>query len=73
MGRIACGQPTMAGENIEDYAEIPNGRRIRFCLICQGDSMAGACICDGHLVYIHSQPDVEDSGITAVRIGNEAY
>ena len=29
LGRIACGQPTMAGENIEDYAEIPNRRRIR--------------------------------------------
>lgn len=70
--RIACGQPITAEENIEDYMDVPKGKHVDFCLICEGDSMIDAGISDGDVVYIRKQPDVENGQIAAVRIGNEA-
>lgn len=72
VGSIACGQPILAEENIEDYADVPKDRQVDFCLLCVGDSMKEAGICDGDIVYIRSQPDVENGEIAAVRIGSEA-
>ncbi len=72
VGRIACGQPITAEENIEDYADVPEGKRVDFCLMCEGDSMIDAGIDDGDVVYIRKQPDVENGQIAAVRIGDEA-
>lgn len=72
VGRIACGQPITAEENIEDYLDVPKGKHVDFCLICEGDSMIDAGISDGDVVYIRKQPDVENGQIAAVRIGNEA-
>lgn len=72
LGRIACGEPILAEENIEGYADVPEGRGVDFCLICAGDSMIDAGIHDGDTVYIHQQPDVENGQIAAVRIGSEA-
>lgn len=72
VGRIACGEPITAEENIEDYVDAPEGKRIDFCLLCEGDSMIDAGICDGDVVFIHAQPDIENGQIAAVRIDNEA-
>ena len=72
LGRIACGEPILAEENIEGYADVPEGRGVDFCLICTGDSMVDVGIHDGDTVYIHQQPDVENGQIAAVRIGNTA-
>jgi repressor LexA len=72
LGRIACGQPILAQDNIGDYAEVPAGRGIDFCLVCAGDSMVDAGIHDGDMVYIRQQADVENGEIAAVRIGDEA-
>lgn len=72
VGRIACGQPITAEENIEDYADVPEGKRVDFCLLCEGDSMIDAGIDDGDVVYIRKQPDIENGEIAAVRIGDEA-
>lgn len=43
----------------------------RFCLTCHGNSMAPT-ICDGDIVCIRCQPEVEQGEIAAVRIGDEA-
>ena len=43
-----------------------------FALRCHGDSMIEAGIRDSDLVYIRTQPEVEDGEIAAVRIGDEA-
>lgn len=43
-----------------------------FTLLCKGDSMIGARILDGDIVYIRQQEDVEDGEIAAVLIGNDA-
>lgn len=72
LGRIACGEPILAEENIEGYADVPEGRGVDFCLICTGDSMIDVGIHEGDTVYIHQQPDVENGQIAAVRIGNTA-
>ncbi len=72
VGRIACGQPITAEENISDYVDAPEGKRIDFALLCEGDSMIDAGIQDGDVVYIREQPVVENGEIAAVRIGDEA-
>ena len=72
VGRIACGQPITAEENVEDYVDAPEDHRIDFALLCEGDSMIDAGIMDGDVVYIRKQPDVENGEIAAVRIDGEA-
>ncbi len=72
IGSIACGTPILAEENIEDYICTPNDIRADFCLRCRGDSMIGARIFDGDIVFIRSQPNVENGQIAAVLIDDEA-
>ena len=43
-----------------------------FCLVAKGDSMSGARIYDGDVVFIKKQPIVENGEIAAVIIDNEA-
>ena len=72
VGRIACGTPILAEQNIDDYIDVPAKRQVDFCLLCVGDSMIDAGIQDGDVVYIRAQPCVENGEIAAVRIGEEA-
>lgn len=72
LGYIACGEPILAEENIEDYIDVPKGKHIDFCLTCKGDSMIDAGIYDGDVVYLHKQLDVENGQIAAVIVGNDA-
>lgn len=72
LGTIACGEPILAEENIENYVTIDMKANVDFALKCKGDSMINARIFDGDIVYIHSQPDVENGEIAAVLIDNEA-
>lgn len=71
IGEIACGVPITAQENIEGYADLPDGVRADFALRCKGDSMTPTFL-DGDLVLIRQQPDVEDGQIAAVGINGEA-
>ena len=71
VGKIACGDPFLAEETIETYDEVPSEWHADFTLICQGDSMEPK-IKDGDVVAIHTQPNVENGEIAAVRIDNEA-
>ena len=71
IGRIACGDPITAEENIEDYDEVLKSWHADFTLICCGDSMLPK-IEDGDVVAIRSQPTVTNGEIAAVRIGDEA-
>lgn len=72
IGTIACGDPITAEQNIEGYADVPDTIKCDFILRCKGDSMTGARIYDGDLVYIHAQPEVENGQIAAVLIDGEA-
>lgn len=71
IGRIACGEPITAEENIEGYDEVLSSWRADFTLVCCGDSMLPK-IEDGDIVAIRCQPTVENGEIAAVRIGDEA-
>lgn len=72
VGTIACGQPILATEHIEDYVNIPENINADFALRCKGDSMINARIFDGDIVYIRQQQDVENGQIAAVLIEDEA-
>lgn len=71
IGRIACGDPITAEENVESYDEVLKSWHADFTLVCCGDSMIPK-IEDGDVVAIRSQPTVENGEIAAVRIGDEA-
>lgn len=72
IGMIACGEPILAEENIEDYVTAPEHVQADFALRCKGDSMINARIYDGDLVYIRAQPNVDNGEIAAVLIDDEA-
>lgn len=72
LGRIACGTPILAEQNISHMMAVPDKITCNYILECHGDSMVDAGINDGDLVYVRSQPDVEDGEIAVVLIGDEA-
>ena len=47
VGRIACGEPITAEQNIEKYVDVPEDVRCDFCLECDGDSMIDVGIHSG--------------------------
>ena len=69
---IAAGQPRLMPDGIETYVESTTDIKADFVLKVHGDSMIGARIYDGDLVFIRGQPDVENGEIAAVAIGDEA-
>ena len=71
VGRIACGTPILAEENIEGMVCVPEKWHATFTLTCEGSSMEPK-IHDGDLVVIRSQPTVENGEVAAVRIEGDA-
>ena len=72
VGEIACGKPIYAEESYGEYAVADGIDDADFCLRARGDSMTGARIYDGDIVFIHAQSTVENGEIGAVIIGDEA-
>ena len=72
VGTIACGTPILAQENIEGYVDLPKHIKADFALTCEGDSMIDAGIKDGDVVYIRSQPEVQNGQIAAVLVDGES-
>ena len=71
VGSIACGTPILAEQNIEARIGVPALWQADFALTCHGDSMSPT-ICNGDIVCIRCQPEVEQGEIAAVRVGEEA-
>lgn len=71
LGQIACGTPILAEENVETYIDLPRHIQADFALDCKGDSMIGAGIRSGDVVYIRSQPEVENGQIAAVLVDDD--
>lgn len=69
---IACGEPIYMDDHIQGYVETVRKINADFCIKAKGDSMIGDRICDGDLVFVKSQPMVENGEIAAVRVENEA-
>lgn len=72
LGEIACGKPIFASEDRESYIMAGTDINADFCLIAVGDSMTGARILDGDIVFIKKTPMVNNGEIAAVIIGEEA-
>lgn len=72
LGEIACGCPVLAVENPESYVEVGSDVKADFCLRAKGDSMIGARIFDGDLVFVRQQEMVENGEIAVVIIDDEA-
>lgn len=72
LGTIAAGVPIYADENFDGYRECTDDIHVDFCLRIKGDSMIGARINDGDIVFIRKQSDVENGEIAAVLIDDEA-
>ena len=69
IGNIACGTPILAAQNIEANIFLPETVNADYALRCKGDSMTGADILDGDIVYIRQDADVINGQIYAVMIG----
>ena len=72
LGRIACGQPILAVEDMEDFVAVSDTTNADFGLVARGDSMIGARIFDGDLVFIKSADTVNNGDIAAVVVEEEA-
>ncbi len=72
LGSIACGEPILAEENIDEVIDVPEHIKADFALRCKGDSMIDIHINDGDIVYIKQQSSVDNGQIAAVLIGDEA-
>ena len=72
LGDLACGQPIYADETRESFAMANGTLDADFCLRAHGDSMMGARIYDGDIVFIKSQNSVDNGEIAAVIINDEA-
>jgi repressor LexA len=75
LGRISAGLPIDAVENIEEHiggaAEF-FGIKDGFALRVKGDSMIGAGIFDGDIVFVKKQATADNGDIVAALIGEEA-
>ena len=72
LGEISCGTPIFAEETFESYVAIGASVQCDFALRAKGDSMIGARICDGDIVFIRKQSMVNNGDIAAVIIDDEA-
>ena len=71
LGEIACGEPIFSSETYGTFL-VADGIEADFCLRASGDSMVGARIFDGDIVFIRSMSSVENGEIAAVSIDDEA-
>ena len=72
LGKVACGEPIFAEEDRETFIMASEDIDADFCLIAQGDSMTGAHIESGDVIFIKSMPVVPSGKIAVVLIGDEA-
>ena len=66
LGETAAGEPIAANRVYDEYVEVPDdGHRYDAALRVVGDSMEPK-YCDGDLVFLRYQDDVDDGRIAAV-------
>ncbi|MFH1862135.1 MAG: transcriptional repressor LexA [bacterium] len=75
IGRVAAGQPILAEQNVEGVVvvdkDLLKGENT-FALRVRGESMVGAGIFDGDLVFARQQSDFRQGDIVVAVIGDEA-
>jgi repressor LexA len=66
-GAIRAGQPRLAVEEVAEYADVPRDADVDYSLTVDGDSMVGAGIAPGDVVWV-KQADFADPGDTVVAL-----
>ncbi len=72
LGEIACGTPILTDEQHDSFVMSGTNLDADFCLRAKGDSMIGARIRDGDIVFIKKSDMVANGEIAAVVIEDEA-
>ena len=72
LSSVACGEPILMQDEKELYIDASEEIKADYVLIAKGDSMTGARIHDGDVVFIREQPTVENGEIAVVAIDDEA-
>lgn len=75
LGRVSCGIPRFAEENIEEYVQLPValfGKGDFFLLRASGSSMIEAGISDGDLVLVKRQDYAQPGQIVVALMEDEA-
>lgn len=70
LGATACGKP-LHRKLSDETVLAPNDIKADVVFRCVGDSMINARIFDGDVVFIRTQPEVENGQIAVVRVGDE--
>ena len=73
LGKVSCGEPKFAEENIEEYVKLPVtlfGSGDYFLLRANGDSMIDAGIDNSDLVLVRQQ-NYADAGQIVVALGED--
>ncbi len=73
IGRVACGKPILAEEDIRGYIPLDESmaRGEYFGLVAEGDSMIEAGIHNGDIVYVKRQNTCDDGDIVVAMIVDE--
>ncbi len=72
LGTIYCGEPSYAAESFDSYVMVGSNVPCDFALRAKGDSMIGARIHDGDIVFIRRQDTVDNGDIAAVSLDDDA-
>ena len=72
LGSVSCGEPKLMDEEIDVSVDASEDIKADFVLRAKGDSMIGARINDGDLVFVRKQDTVENGEIAVVAIDDEA-
>ena len=73
LGKIACGNPLYSDGHVETYVDPGHDIDADFCLIAEGDSMIGAHIQDGDIVFVKEAQQVANGQIAAIRVGDDEF
>lgn len=71
LGEIACGEPIFANEDRESYVMAGTDIDADFCVQAKGDSMIGARILDGDIIFIKEVDMIDNGDIAAIIIDDE--
>jgi len=73
IGAVACGKPMLASEDIIEYLPIEKSLSAQdfFGLVCEGESMIGAGIFDGDVVYVKRQSTADNGDIVVAMLLDE--
>lgn len=72
LGSVSCGQPVLMTEERSVQIDATDDLRADFVLIARGDSMIGARIHSGDVVFVRKQDTVDNGQIAVVAIDDEA-